>query len=258
MSIIAASKNDTWEQNSDGTNRPIDRLSRMLEWTIPRMGQDDELVIVDFGSIERLEESLPRSLISFDRLRIAYVPPERAAACGGAFSEPHALNFGARLARGQWVARIDQDTLIGDTFFRWMDRDGLRPGEFAFANRRDMREGQRDPSPDDPVTYPPSGPQFYRWHVGVLMVERERWHRLRGMDETNVWLNHMEHEWISRLSRSTFLFNLGLLLSCPFHHQNHPLHGHASRPNNRMLTNAELATLPDVANDESWGMADLC
>jgi hypothetical protein len=258
LSLILVSRNDQWE--SIGDNTPLYRLTRTLQWTLPKLTSQEEIVLVDWGSEVKLADALPPEVVADPRLRIFYVAAARAAACGSSFSEPHALNYAARVARGKWLARIDQDTLPGDRFFRWLPE--ARSGGFYFSNRRDMAEGQRSPSEkavygNEPTDYPPSGEGFWRWSVGVLMVERELWHRIRGYDERNIGRNHMEHEFIGRLNRSAQLVNLGMILGCPFWHQSHPRSGHASRPQNRLLNYSQLQALPEVANSESWGMADL-
>lgn len=250
LSILIASRDDSWEQNPDGSNRPLDRLRHTLEWTLRRLCQSDEIVLVDWGS----EKPLAESIGTGRGLRFIRVPPEVANRFGP-FSEPHALNHAARHASGEWLARIDQDTLAGDRFFDWIRGDGPMDGDVYFSGRRDMAPGQRIPVGNEPPTYPIDGPDFWRWHVGVLMVERKRWNAIRGYDERDTGRNHMEHSLVYRLCRSGCdLMNLGDHLGAPFFHQWHIRAGHESRPQNRLLSVAELAALPEVANDEHIGV----
>jgi hypothetical protein len=248
-SFVLATRDDDWE--SSPGNRPIDRLRRTLAAITPAIPLvDAECVLVDWGSAQPISEQID----SVPWLRIVCVQPEISASCGSSFSEVHALNLAARAARGQWIARIDNDTFPGPDFSDWLIKEGPTPGYGYFSNRRDMAEGQCEPIGYEPVTHPPFMADFWRWHVGVLMLERSLWHELRGYDETQTGFLHMEHGFIHRINRCVPLVNLGLVLGCPFYHQWHTRDGETDRPQNKFMQMAELNAVPDVANDADWGM----
>lgn len=255
LSLLVAARNDNWE--SEGDNAPLARLTYTLKLTLPRLIKGEEIVLVDWGSEVKLADALPPELTENPKLRIAYVSPARAASCGSSFSEVHALNYAARVAAGEWLGRIDADTLAGDEFFQWFRGEGPQPGSFYFSNRRDMAPGQLRPIGCEPTDYPCNGLGFWRWSVGILLVAREHWHRVRGYDEREVHRQHIEHNFCVRLNKTAKLVNLGAILGCPFFHLSHPRNGHATRPQNKLPTPDDLARVAEVVNGDGWGLADL-
>lgn len=252
LSLILCSRDDDWEGNPDGSNRPIDRLRRTFDYIIPQLGDEDEVICVDWGSDPNLSIS-----VNIPTVRFAHISPRICSKYAIPFNEVVALNHGVRLAEGEWIGHIDQDCLIGSQFFSWMNESGPKHGNFYWCGRRNMVEGQTTPTMVDYVDCYDDNPDYWKASTGIMLASKELWHRVRGFDERQILRNHIHHNLIKRMERSAKLVSIGSNTSYPFHHQWHRRDGHNSRPHNRQLDEAELNNLPEVVNGENWGLGDL-
>lgn len=267
LSYIIATRNDGF------CGDPMDRLENTLE-QIQVLQPDAEIIVVDYGSDG---EELVKHVQWIQKFRSVYVPQ----AVGKPFHETLALNIGIRRARGEWIARLDQDILVGDNFVKWFDRtilhfnqllEGviednpfLRPAFFSL--RRDLTEyrtknAEMNELASELGVHPPiwsdwkaDAPGFWRGAVGTLLAPRSAWHHLRGYDESLIHRNHMEHDLCSRFRRYCGLVNLGPIIDCDFYHQWHERC--SGRQENEMKSDEELDKLPIQANDENWGLGNL-
>ena len=94
---------------------------------------------------------------------------------------------------------------------------------------------------------------WFKTMVGILLVPTHIWIESSGYDEKNIFFNHMEHEFITRLRRKYGLINLGSKLNFPFYHLHHDRDSSMGRKNNKHKKNATLKNQPFIANEENWG-----
>jgi hypothetical protein len=229
-----------------------------------------EIIIADWGSEVPLSNRL--SEIFVDRphwlsncpVYCLTIPPSVTSKFDTPFSEPHALNCAIRHAQGDWIGRIDQDTLVGDGFAEWWNNNKFEAGleilfaQAHFSGRRDMPEGQFVPSPNDPINPDCiNGQEFYRGAVGIILAPTRTWRAIRGWDERLIQRLHAEHDLCIRLRNEIGLHDLGKDLGYPFHHQWHPRC--SDRKLNESQTTAHLESLfkyNTVVNPKNWGLAD--
>ena len=121
LSLILCSRNDAYMGNSRW------RLETALNYTASRVeavggSNAVEIIVADWGSDVPLSDVVTlgpaaRRLVSF-----VHAPPElaRSHQRDSPFPEVLALNAAARRSRGQYIGRVDQDTLVGDRFLGWV------------------------------------------------------------------------------------------------------------------------------------------
>ncbi|MCC5025843.1 MAG: hypothetical protein J6386_25030 [Candidatus Synoicihabitans palmerolidicus] len=143
------------------------------------------------------------------------------------FSEVHALNAAARYSRGDYIGRIDQDPIVGTTFFEWFKSPTTNqlllgtpaPLSLFFSQRREI--------PTFAVSHAPSENQvalgisryrrflFLKTHISkdsslfwtsavrIWLMHRDRWFECTGYNERFIYRNEMEVEMASRLMKNT-------------------------------------------------------
>jgi hypothetical protein len=245
LSLILCSRNDSYMGNS------LWRLRTALEYLADvahELKRDDqvEVLVSDWASDVPLHQALKLSPAAERIVSFLVVPPSLALTLNtdSPFPEVLALNAAVRHARGEYVGRIDQDTLVGKTFIEtFFDiYEGRRslpvPFEKAlmFANRRRIpyRFAARCPSMpclkvflgifkrllrveiDNP--YMP----FYITFVGIWLLHRDIWHTCGAFDESMIYMNGMEFDMATRLmTRYDSVIDLGKLVSYDFYHLEH-------------------------------------
>ncbi len=190
------------------------------------------------------------------------------------FPEVLALNAAARRSRGQYIGRIDQDTLVGKHFiemFFKMTNDSRIIGSplqsvLLFANQRNIpyRFAVRRPSlwvinlyvqrygSSIPVNYPVgSDIPFYMGPVGIWLLHHSIWEECGGYDERFIYMGYMEIDMIHRLSYKYKLIHLEDYLECDFYHLEH-YHPFIPRIINRKIN--RFKTNSFHPNDENWGL----
>src|SRR5690348_14561037 len=115
LSLILCSRNDRYMGNSRW------RLETTLNYTADRvraldLTRDVEIVVSDWGSDVPLADTLQLNAAAAEVVSFVTVSPQLARRLQGdsPFPEVIALNAAARRARGQYIGRIDQDTLVGE------------------------------------------------------------------------------------------------------------------------------------------------
>ncbi len=278
LSLIACSRNDRYMGNS---------LWR-LETTLNYLGQivqelarqeQVEVVIADWGSNPPLAQVLNLHPGAARITRFLSIPAHVARELEGdsEFPEVLALNAAARRAGGEYIGRIDQDTLVGrrllEVFFDLYE--GRRALEaplgsaLLFSNRRRIpyRFAVRCPPLASVRTFvalcasllkvqnSPRKP-IWRSPVGIWLVHRQLWAECGGYDERMIYLNDMEENMVVRLMQRYSVVDLGRLAGhCLYHLEHkHPWDSRKSARNRRVNDASFKTPAAFLANDADWGL----
>ncbi len=242
LSLIMSSRNDNYEGSSVWRlQTALNYLARHVEEL--KLESVVEVIVTDWGSQVPLRQVLALSPVAARVTRILEVPPELAAFLqkDSPFPEVLANNAAIRRARGAYIGRIDQDTLIGREFFEHFCRafavpsDG-DPNESAviFAGRRSIpiEVARRCPPLEKLVQYidrfgrylPTEGKGRKPWFdapVGIFLLNRRLWWEARGYNEQLLYWGFMEAELAQRLGASYPIVDLGREGRCGFYHLSH-------------------------------------
>lgn len=279
LSLILCSRNDQYMGNSRW------RLETALNYVAKNVheldrGGDVEVLVADWGSEIPLREVVELSPAAARIVSFLLIPPDiaRTLQRDSPFPEVLALNAAARRARGQYIGRIDQDTLVGkrflELFFEFHDRK-RQPGvpldsALLFANRRRVpyRFAVRCPSfwivdwfvhrfgrvltietPRPPVP-------FYNGPVGIWLVHRNVWSECGGYDERMIYMSSMESDMAARLLEKYRMVDLGKLADYDFYHLEHFHPWRKRGPTRHRKTNREFCAMPNVfyPNSTDWGL----
>ncbi len=275
LSLILCSRNDAYMGNS------LWRLETTLNYVGDRvrsLGLDDdvEVIVADWGSEVPLAEVVALGpaaarIVSFLRVTPALA---RDVQQDSPFPEVLALNAAARRARGQYIGRIDQDTLVGERFLRWMFEAAAGPKEPAlrrtllFANRTNIPYRLAVLCPPLAVVerfvawfgrwlWIENGRVIYRNAVGIWLAHRDVWSECGGYDERMIYMNDMEIDMVERLMSTYPLFDLGSLLGYDFYHLDHyhPRGSRSSSSHREVNSHRLPPSLGVRPSGEAWGLA---
>jgi hypothetical protein len=251
LSWILVSRNDFYAGDS------VARLLRAISLLAFKLQQfeldsDSEVVIVDYGSHTTLQDE-PRFKKWLSMLhpgmtvRVAVIDPKTAEEIAPvSVSEVHGLNYAARNARGKMVLRIDQDTVVGDEFMRWVAMQKLNhwPDDIMhsawWCGRRDLgiesttvlmgldthnaaaflqKNGHLQPF----FAIRAPSASYLHSAVGVMAIPRAVWHSVQGYDETQVHWGGMENGLLDKVSQHTSVLYpcLQMCPQDPFYHLSH-------------------------------------
>src|SRR5262249_53362064 len=243
LSLILCTRNDEYMGNSRW------RLETTLNYVADQIealdrANDVEVLVADWGSEVPLREVLRLSPAAAAVVSFILIPIEiaRPLQKDSPFPEVLALNAAARRARGKYIGRIDQDTLVGrrslEVFFdlHEQERQIEVPLESAllFSNVRAVpyRFAVRCPSLSVVAQFIgrfgsnlkleiTSRKSFYRHSVGIWLLPRSLWHECSGYDEDMLYMNEMEVEMIDRLTQKYTLIDFGKIVGHDFYHLEH-------------------------------------
>lgn len=244
LSLILCSRNDQYMGNSCW------RLTTALKYVAQKIHElgrekDVEVLVADWGSEVPLRDVLELSPAAARIVSFISIPPAiaRGLRKDSPFPEVLALNAAARRARGEYIGRIDQDTLIGRRFLKFFFDvyEGRRQldvplnSALLFANQRMLpyRFGVRCPSFSVvnrfvnwfgrflTVENALSSAPFYSAGVGIWLLHRTLWSKCGGYDERMIYMNGMETNMILRLLQKHPIVNLGKLVNYDFYHLEH-------------------------------------
>jgi hypothetical protein len=151
-----------------------------------------------------------------------------------------ANNAAIRRARGRFIGKIDQDTLVDKAFFSGLfaavdgtGKDFLE-SSFLFAGRRSIprKLTVRSPSGEEVLDFldcfvrwlPKEGRGRTPWFdvpTGIVVLHRRIWWEAGGYDERLLYWGFMEAELAMHLQSKYLLVNLEELVGCPFYHLRH-------------------------------------
>ena len=269
------------------------RLETTLNYVGERLqalgrAHDVEVLVTDWGSEAPLRGAVRLGPAAADMVSFVTVSPTLARALQGdsPFPEVLALNAAARRARGRYIGRIDQDTLVGERFLRWFFETVERERPLAsgapledalcFANRRNIpyRVAAGSPSLPNVTRFVRSfgavlpiqrdnhatGDVFWTGNVGIWLAHRDLWHECGGYDERLIYYNWMETDMICRLRQKYTLVDVGELTGYDFYHLEHfdPRTAPFGRPHAIKNAPVDLAAPPETVhpNSPAWGLQE--
>jgi hypothetical protein len=274
-SYIITSRNDHYCGDS------VSRLTNTLNFLGEVLNSENSLdtsecILVDWGSKEiALHKILDLNEYAKKITKFIVVPDEIASKYNddANFSEVHAMNCGFRNMSGKYFLRIDQDTLVGRKFVNWINNtpESELPN-LAFSGRRDLNEEESLSFKEiilnenlnknvelahsynaynniiDNKIY-----SFWGSAVGVMMVEKSEFEKLKGFNEELIYMNQMDIEFTNRLLSNNSIYNLGLKLNFDFYHQ-----FHSKDMNKERICNPQLYrnNLFENDNSENWGLKE--
>lgn len=281
LSLILCSRNDAYMGDSRF------RLETTLNYTAAAAAavgaeHDVELLVADWGSVVPLAEAVRLGPAAARLTRFVTIPPDLARARQGSspFPEVLALNAAARRARGEFIGRIDQDTLTGSrfigTFVGWARGTTALPpaftkplaGTLLFSNRRSIpyRLAAQLP-PLGPLTHflrergqalaIETARVFYTSDVGVWLAHRDLWHACGGYDERMIFMNEMDPDMVRRLMAHHPLVDLGPLVGWDFYHLDHyhPRGSRSSSTHREVNSTHVYEPMGLRPSGDAWGLA---
>lgn len=283
LSLIMCSRNDDYQR---GALWRLQTGLNLTAQTVHRLGLQNsvEVILTDWGSSTPLRQVLCLTPEAASLVSILEVPARVAQTYqrDAPFSEVHALNAAARRARGRFIGRIDQDTILGAKFFEklfqlYEQKRSLEvPLERALmlSNRRGVpyRLASTCPTPWVVARYlawfgsllrqanPLPDDQYYKSYVGIWLIHRDRWFDIKGYDESFIYINWMEVDMILRLEPDNQFVNLGRVIDHDIYHLDHmhPLSQWGARGRVRKenpVRDREHPPPTKSPNDSDWGLA---
>jgi hypothetical protein len=249
---------------------------------------DVEVIVADWGSEIPLHTVTQLTLTASRLVSFVVIPPDLAGEVqkDSPFSEVHALNAAVRRAKGQYIGRIDQDTLVGKRFLQMFFEmcEGARSldvpldSALLFANRRSIpyRFASRDPSlwavdrylrwfgqylKVENHLHKKNPRLFYCSYVGIWLLHRNLWEECGGYDERLIYMNEMESDMAARLMSKYKMVNLGELVDYDFYHLSHyhPRAVYQAAAHRKVNTKkghekGDTQPPPLHPNSEDWGL----
>jgi len=283
ISLILCSRNDSYMGNS------LWRLETSINLALINAKNANfleklEIVISDWGSEIPLSDVLNLVPEAEGKVKFIHIPPSVAIKeqKDSKFPEVIALNVAARRARGEYIGRIDNDTIVGREFFANFDnllakKDSLwfDPSDaFMFIERRSIP--YRLSSKSYPInyvsnyikTYGPTlkvetartwGLPFWWSPVGIMLFHRKIWHESRGYDEKLIYWGWMEGDLALRLGKKHLLIDFKDLAGNFLYHLEHYPSLTAYKDRNgpatpRQKNEPTIYGLSYQVNDEDWGL----
>lgn len=281
LSLILCSRNDQYM--GDSRWRLATSLNYLAE-NVRRLGResDIEVVIADWGSHPPLQNVLELSAAASPLVRFLLVPRPLAIELqrDSPFPEVIALNAAARRATGEYIGRIDQDTLVGSQFLQaffelYEGRQRLEvplASALLFSGHRDIpyRLAVRCPpawvvqrfveqrGSSLPVEGSDTTSAFYLKAVGIWLVHRRLWDECGGYDERMIYMNGMEANMMHRLMEKYPMVDLGSMVGHDFYHLEHYHPWAVRKTSTHRKVNPHLPfSAPNTMNPngEAWGLA---
>lgn len=275
LSFILCSRNDQYMGNS------LWRLQTSLNYlaqNVEELGVEDEVEVIvsDWGSATPLRDSLHLSPLAARLTSFIQVPKQVADELqrDSPFAEVFALNAAARRARGEYIGRIDQDTLVGKRFLKkFLEKVTGQRLDIGFANLKmlNFRFAVKCPPLSDVTRFietfgqrlntenSGSKTQYYFAGVGIWLLHRDLWFESGGYDERMIYMNAMETNHILRLLPKYEMVDLGKLSGFDFYHLEHyhPWTVRKSSAHRKVNPHLPFSQPENLnPNGEAWGMRD--
>ncbi len=245
-----------------------------------------EIIVSDWGSEVPLSDVLNLDPEAKGRVKFVHVPPDIAQVeqKDSKFPEVIALNAAANRASGEYIGRIDNDTVVGTDFFHKFEQfHKSNPSEeldlndsFLFVERKSVPYRISRLSLPLPLisvfikffsnflkveSAKDWGREFWWSPVGIMMFHRDIWMATQGYDENLIYWGWMEGDLALRLGQKHQVVEFSKYVGYNFYHLEHysnlteykDRNGTATpRKKNPVLTE----NLSYTVNQPSWGLID--
>jgi hypothetical protein len=243
-----------------------------------------EIIVSDWGSEIPLRDVLQLVPESEGRVKFVHTPNDIAVIeqKDSKFPEVIALNAAARRSNGEYIGRIDNDTIVGEEFFRKFatlhknnPTDALDlKDSFLFVERRSVpfrisRLSLNLNQIDSFIRFFKShfrvesatdwGKEFWWSPVGIMIFHRNIWHETRGYDEKLIYWGWMEGDLALRLAQKHAVIEFSKHVGHDFYHLEHYPSLTAYKDRNgpatpRQKNEPVFDNLSYSVNNEDWGL----
>ena len=285
ISLILCSRNDSYMGNSRW------RLETSINLTVLNAKEANflnnlEIIVSDWGSDVPLPDALVLIPETRGVVKFVHVPQKVAVIeqKDSKFPEVIALNTAARHATGDFIGRIDNDTVVGAGFFRKFEQlhknnptDELDLADsFLFVERRSV------PYRISRLSLPLSqinwfiktfskffkvesatdwGKEFWHSPVGIMMFHRDIWHATNGYDERLIYWGWMEGDLALRLGQHHKVVEFSNYVGHDLYHLEHYSNLVEYKDRNgaatpRKKNEPKYENLNYRENSASWGLND--
>ena len=243
-----------------------------------------EIIVSDWGSDIPLSEVIELVPEAVGRVKFVYIPTDisRKEQKDSKFPEVIALNAAARRATGDYIGRIDNDTVVGSDFFcRFQQLHQEGPTEtldmsdaFLFVERKSVpyrvsrsslplkqikgfiKTFQNNFKLESAVDW---GREFWWSPVGIMMFHRDIWEATRGYDERLIYWGWMEGDLALRLGQKHKIVEFSKFVGHDFYHLEHYSNLIEYKDRNgaatpRKKNEPRFEGLNYSENEESWGL----
>jgi hypothetical protein len=283
LSLILCSRNDSYMGNSLWRLETSINLA-LLNAKDANFLDELEIIVSDWGSEIPLSDVLCLVREGQEKVKFVHTPPAIAKIKqkDSKFPEVIALNAAARRASGEYIGRIDNDTIVGREFFEnfnnllaktdslWFDPSDA----FMFIERRSIP--YRFSSKSYPISYVSQyiksygsslkvetartwGLPFWWSPVGIMLFHKKIWYDSRGYDENLIYWGWMEGDLALRLDKKHLLIDFKDLAGNFLYHLEHYPSLTAYKDRNgpatpRQKNEPKMRGLSYQVNDENWGL----
>jgi len=283
VSLILCSRNDSYMGNSRWRLQTSINLT-LLNAKKANFLNELEIIVSDWGSEIPLRDVLHLIPEAEGKVKFVHTPNEIAKIeqKDSKFPEVIALNAAARRASGEYIGRIDNDTLVGAAFFRKFSQlhqknptDELDlKDSFLFVERRSVpyRISRLSLS----LTLISAfisifrnflkvelakdwGREFWWSPVGIMIFHKDIWFNSRGYDERLIYWGWMEGDLAIRLGQKHRIVEFSNYVGYEFYHLEHYSNLIEYKDRNGAATTRKknvpkLEGLNYQVNSDSWGL----
>lgn len=242
LSLIICSRNDNYMGN------PMWRLATTVNYLSEKIfaegrEKEIEIIVADWGSKVPISEVLKLSPTSAQLTYFIHIPETLAQQLqhDSPFAEVYALNAAARASNGQYIGRIDQDTLVTANFIRKFFKAFEGKEDFGFDLKHSYLFAARKQLPYSYIKTEPGLvsinqviDRFSNWiqseelsfcywasAVGILLMHRDMWDEVGGYDERLIYYWYMDVDLGTRIIKKYPIVNIGKVFGYDFFHLEH-------------------------------------
>ena len=284
LSLILCSRNDSYMGNSRWRLETSINLA-LLNAKKANFLDNLEIIVSDWGSKKPLSKVLLLIPEAEGRVKFFYTPPEIAKfkQKDSKFPEVIALNAAARRANGEYIGRIDNDTVVGSNFFLKFHRlyknnshnEFDLSKSFLFVERKSIpyRISCLSLNLNFILVYinlfsgllklesaKDWGRKFWWSPVGIMMFHQSIWHATKGYDERLIYWGWMEGDLALRLGQKHKIVEFSKYVGHDFYHLEHYSNLTEYKDRNggtatvRKKNEPRFDGLKYCENDENWGL----